>query len=53
MPLSIFGLYWNGAVIILTGGGDYGHGGWMWNGIKRLRERVDRAVKGASLLWIL
>ena len=50
MPLFILGLYWNGAVIILTRGRDYGHGGWMWSGMKGLRERADRAVTGTSLL---
>src|SRR4029077_11061195 len=49
MPLSIFNLYRNGAVIILTGGRDLGHGGCMWSGMRGLRERADRAVMGTSL----
>lgn len=50
MPFIIVGLSWNDAVIILTGGSDYGHGAWMWSGMKRLWDRADRAVTGASLL---
>jgi len=50
MPLSIFGLYRIGAVIILTAGGDCSHGGWIWSEMKRLRERADRAFTGTSLL---
>ena len=53
MPLPILGFYRQRAVIILTGGSDYGHGGWMWSGMKGLAERADRAVMGTSLLWLL
>ena len=53
MPLSILGFQKKAAVIILTGGRDYGHGEWMWNGMKELRERADRAFTGTSLLRIL
>jgi len=38
-------------VIILTGGRDYSHGGWMWNGMKELRQRADRAFMGTLLAF--
>ena len=41
MPLFILGLYWNGAVIILTRGRDYGSRGWMWSGMRGLQDRAD------------